>query len=744
MRLPLRPGLALGLALNLAVTASTPLAAQAPPAPAPAPQAPAPTTPPVQIIGVEASRVLLDVIVRDGKDNPIRDLTGADFEVYEDGVKQNVDLFEVIRSNEAPAPAPSAPAAAPAPTVAAAPRSPRRPEFNVIAFVFDRLSPDARNLAKQAALTYLQGGQREADRVGVFLIDLSLITLQGYTNEADKIREAIERGGERATSAYASNRARQRDLLRQTEAGAPAVPTPGGAAGGAAAGAAGADSGAAAVTSQFQQMEYRMSQSFESMERDQQGYSTSNGLMAVVNSMRLMPGRKTVVFFSEGLALPSNVQAHFRAVISEANRANVSVYAMDAAGLRAQSTLDETRQEMIAAARQQIQQRGSGRDYTDGAMSKQLERNEDLLRLDPHSGLGQLAEDTGGFLIRDTNDLKNGFRRIDADMRFYYSLGYEPLSQDYDGRFRKVEVKVKRAGARVRARKGYFAVRRTDDRPVLMFEAPALALLENAPHSNAFPTRAQGLRFPETKRPGLVPVLVEIPGNVLTFTTDEQAKAYFADLVIMARIKDPSGRVVERMSHTYRMTGPKQQQAAARAGEVLFYREAELPPGRYTVETVAYDAEASAGSVRSAELVVPEVTAERPRLSSVVVVKRVERVPADERDPSKPLSFGELLLYPNLGEPIQKATAKELSFFFTVYAARGGAQRPKARIAILKNGTQLAGAPVELPEPDSDGRIQYVFGLPLSQVPAGSYHLRVSVQDDRGQDESLAAFTLQD
>ena len=487
-----------------------------------------------------------------------------------------------------------------------------------------------------------------------------------------------------------------------------------------------------------------MSQNYESMERDQQGYSTSNGLMAVVNSMRLMPGRKTVVFFSEGLALPSNVQAHFRAVISEANRANVSVYAMDAAGLRAQSTLDETRQEMIAAARQQIQQRGSGRDYTDGAMSKQLERNEDLLRLDPHSGLGQLAEDTGGFLIRDTNDLKSGFRRIDADMRFYYSLGYEPVSQDYDGRFRKVEVKVKRAGAKVRARKGYFAVRRTDDRPLLMFEAPALALLENAPHSNAFPTRAQGLRFPEPKRPGLVPVLVEIPGNVLTFTTDEQAKAYFADLVIMARIKDPSGRVVERMSHTYRMTGPKQQQVAARAGEVLFYREAELPPGRYTVETVAYDAEANAGSVRSAELVVPEVTAERPRLSSVVVVKRVERVPADERDPSKPLSFGELLLYPNLGEPIQKTTAKELSFFFTVYAARGGAQRPKARIAILKNGTQLAGAPVELPEPDTDGRIQYVFGLPLSQVPAGSYHLRVSVQDDRGQDESLAAFTLQE
>jgi hypothetical protein len=276
---------------------------------------------------------------------------------------------------------------------------------------------------------------------------------------------------------------------------------------------------------------------------------------------------------------------------------------------------------MLAQAREQARQRGSGRDHVGGALSKQLERNEDLLRLNPHSGLGQLANETGGFLIRDTNDLKGGFRRIDADMRFYYALAYEPSNQEYDGAFRNVEVKVRRPGVKVRSRRGYIAVRETDSRPVLTFEAPALALMDRAPAPDASPTWTRALSFPEPDRPGVAPVLVGIPGNVLKFRTDEETKSYLADLVIVARIKDATGRVVERMGQNYKMSGPKDQLAAARAGEVLFYREAELAPGRYTVEAIAYDAEADAASVRRSELVVPEPAPERLRLSSLSVVK---------------------------------------------------------------------------------------------------------------------------
>jgi VWFA-related protein len=692
---------------------------------------------PVQAFGTETSRVVLDVVVRDDKERPVTDLEASDFEVSEDGVRQKVDLFRVVRPPaEAAVPPPEATGAKPAEK----PPEPS-PEATLIALVFDRLSPSGRNLAKKAALTCLDRRQPN-DLIGVFAVDLSLETIQGYTSNPARIRRAIEAAAKHASSQYASSRERQRDLAARrevldTQAGAVEVP-----AGGAGAGQApGAAAGAVYAERQLGAIESRMHRSLEALERDQQGYATTNGLLAVVNSLRLLPGRKTVVFFSEGIAIPVAVQSHFRSVISEANRSNVSIYTVDAAGLRVESTVAETRREMVAAAQEQVSRLSSGRDDYAGAMMTQLERNEDLLRLNPHSGLGQLAGDTGGFLIRDTNDLETGFRRIDADMRSYYLLAYEPTNQVYDGRFRKVDVEVRRPGVEVRTRRGYYAIQQTDERPVLPFEVPALALLDGAPAPDAFPIWVRGLTFPQPARPGLAPILVDVPGNVLTFTTDEKTKTYRADLVIVARIKDPAGRVIERMSHSYGMSGPADRVAAARAGEVLFYREADLPPGRYTVETIAYDAEASAASVRSSELVVPEATEGQLRLSSVVVVKRVERVPEADRR-SKPLSYGDVLLYPNLGEPVSKAAGNELTFFFTVYSARSGGERPSARIAILQKGTRLAEAPTDLPEPDASGRIQHVAGLPLAKIPAGEYELRVTVQDDRGQDARSVAFTV--
>ena len=67
----------------------------------------------------------------------------------------------------------------------------------------------------------------------------------------------------------------------------------------------------------------------------------------MVNGLKATPGRKTVVFFSEGLAIPANVQAQFRSVITSANRANVSIYAIDAGGLRTESGTREARDELM-------------------------------------------------------------------------------------------------------------------------------------------------------------------------------------------------------------------------------------------------------------------------------------------------------------------------------------------------------------------------------------------------------------
>ncbi len=71
-------------------------------------------------------------------------------------------------------------------------------------------------------------------------------------------------------------------------------------------------------------------------------------------------------------------------------------------------------------------------------------------------GSETLAKETGGFTITNTNDLAGGMRRIAAETRSYYLVGYDP-TREPDGKFRKIRVKVNRKGVRVRARRGYYA-----------------------------------------------------------------------------------------------------------------------------------------------------------------------------------------------------------------------------------------------------------------------------------------------
>jgi VWFA-related protein len=636
----------------------------------------------------------------------------------------------------------------------AAPAPPPAPETRpqVIAFVFDRLSADARNTAHKAAMAYLDRGHVEGDLVGVFAIDLALRTIQPFTREPSLIRAGLERAASQANTAFGGDRARTRQLVDSVTAGQDASEGTSSAApsgpGASAAGASiGASASAGALTQAVGQIQVGMLRTFEALERDQQGYASTNGLMAVVSGLKNVPGRKTVVFFSEGLAIPPNVQAQFRSVIHTANRANVSVYAMDAGGLRAESGNAETREEMMQAAKRRMRQVQTGRDDSaDGIMSRNLERNEDLLRLNPESGLGQLANETGGFLIHDTNDAASAFRRIEEDMRFHYLLAYSPSNESYDGKFRSISVKLSRPGAQVQTRQGYFAVRVVESAPLRSYEAPALAQLDAGTRPHAFPLESVALSFPTAKQPGLVPVLVRVPGSAVTYQLDKQDKSdkklHHADLTVIARIKNEAGHEVDRLSQHYLLSAAADKLDAARRGDILFYRLADLPPGRYTVEAVAWDAQAQKGSVTVAPLEVPASAEGRPRLSSVVLVGRAEKVSSAEAQSDSPLLYGETLIYPNMGERFRKSTSSAVGFFFTLYGVKDAMPPAQATIEVYRGGQGAGRVTANLPAPDASGRIQYAGALPLQGFSTGSYTLKVTATTGTGFDSRQASFTV--
>ncbi|HVQ29082.1 MAG TPA: VWA domain-containing protein [Vicinamibacteria bacterium] len=715
---------------------------------------PPPSSRELPTFGVGSFSVPLDIIVRDKKGHAVRDLKASDFEVFEDGVKQKIESFEVygrppadavrVEAKGAPAaPAPTAPAA-PLATVPEAPEPDVRPQ--VIAFVFDRLSADARDTAHKAALTYLDKGHVDGDLVGVFTIDLALRTLQPFTNETFLIRTALDKAASQGNTAFADNAAARRNLIETVASSERANDSVGAGAGqGSNAGSIGGAAGSAAMTQAVASVQAGMLRNFEALERDQQGYASTNGLLAVVSGLKSLPGRKTVVFFSEGLAVPSNVEAQFKNVIANANRANVSVYAMDAAGLRTHSLNEETRKEMMQANARRQRVLESGRDDgTTGSMSKQLERNEDLLRLNPESGLGQLANDTGGFLIINTNDAAAAFRRIEEDMRFYYLAGYSPTNENYDGKFRTISVKVNRPGVQVQTRQGYLAVRSAESAPLKSFEAPALVQLDKKPRPTQFPIQATALSFPNPKRPGLSPVLVRVPGNTITYVLDPADKTgkkmYRADFSVVARVRNDAGQEVDRLSQHYVLSAPEANLAAARGGDLLFYREADLGAGRHTVEAVGYDALSQKASVGTTTVDVPKIEAGRPSLSSIVLVGHAEKVAPSEQQADNPLYYGETVLYPNMGEPFRKATTPALGFFFTIYGMEGDTR--KAIIEVFRGDLAAGQVTADLPAPDANGRIQYAGALPLQSFAPGSYRIKVTAQAKTGFDTRQTSFTL--
>jgi VWFA-related protein len=667
-------------------------------------------------ITVNTGEVRLDVVVRDKSGHLRKDLTAADFEIYEDGVRQEISSLQltsaenqqVRRGNQQNSPNNSA-----GPVVS---RETNPSGVSAVAFVFDRLTPDGRARATQAALAYLRESVNRDELFGVFVTDLSVLEVQPFTDNRELVKSALEKTGLHAPSLYTSTTQRQRVLRDMRTANN--------------------------FDAQRAALELRMLETIEAMERDQQGDATTRGLLLIASALRQQPGRKAVIFFSEGMILPPSVIETFRSVINAANRNNVSFYTVDAAGLRTDSKFDETNKEIASLSKARMDQEAAGAD-PQGPMIKGLERNEDLLRLNPDSGLGQLADQTGGFLITDTNDLKGKLQKVDEDLHSYYLISYASKNQNYDGHFRRIEVKVRRQGLNVQSRKGYFAVKGEFASPVLSYEAPALAALEKTPRANSFPFYAGGFSFPQTERTGLAPVVADVPLSAFTFHVDQEKKAYDTDFAIVTLIKDQAGQVVDKLSKQYRLHGSLDKLEETKHTRALFYREADLAAGRYTLQTIAYDAPTGRASVRAGTIEVPPDDEGKLRLSDVIILKRAEPATAGDEKQSNPFHVGQVIVTPNLGESLPRST-KEAPFFFVVYPAPRPAPSPKLTIELRQKDRTLVRMPGELPKSDASGRIEYLAGLPLEKIPAGSYELRITVSDETTSVTRSVYFKLED
>ncbi len=325
----------------------------------------------------------------------------------------------------------------------------------VLALVFDRLTPDARALAYRAALGYTDGNVRADRIVGVFGLDLSLIPYQGYTRDLEAVRKALDAFANRATSQFSGSaggsraacrpagRCRRRSVQRR-------------------AGSRGRRAWCRAGRGRHGRRASRDADGGDAIAHAADvrhagarpaGYSTANapdgGRLEHADHAR----PQSLVFFSEGLAIPPNVQERFIAVVAAANRANVSIYPMDAAGLRTESTSKETRDEHDAAAS----------ETTCGATPRGRQQapmtaGAGAQRGPPAHGSAQRPRPARR---TDRRPPDRQHQRLPPRPRAHRQRHAELLhaqlraeNDEFDGKFREIAVKVKRPGVDVAAPQG--------------------------------------------------------------------------------------------------------------------------------------------------------------------------------------------------------------------------------------------------------------------------------------------------
>jgi VWFA-related protein len=171
-------------------------------------------------------------------------------------------------------------------------------------------------------------------------------------------------------------------------------------------------------------------------------------LFAVAQGLERIPGRKNVLFLSNGFPLSGMMPGDthgtgyltMRGIVETAARGSVRIYSLDPRGLNRGFASSD----LISAG-------------TPRPLGSSITPNEGSRKpaMAPEDVLSSLALDTGGLWIHDENNFGKAFAEIAADAGSYYVLGYRSTAAAGDSKFHEFKVRVSRKGLTVRARKGY-------------------------------------------------------------------------------------------------------------------------------------------------------------------------------------------------------------------------------------------------------------------------------------------------
>ena len=441
-----------------------------------------------------------------------------------------------------------------------------------------------------------------------------------------------------------------------------------------------------------------------------------------------------MLYFTGGLNVPPDRDDYFKAMINDANRANVTVYCIDANGLGTDKQnaagSDMLKQASRSSATGMTQRIGP----VTADQAQMFDRARDATMANPQVKLEELAKETGGTFVANTNDLKGPVRKITEEINTYYEITYTPVIDKYDGHFRKIAVSVSRPDMKVQTRSGYYVLPAIQGQDLLPYEVPMLSALGTNPIPRAIAYRSSVKSFVSKDGVAKASVVFDVPLENVTLTKDEAEKKFRMHTAIMGLVKDSTGAIVQKISRDVNSNGSLENYDATRAGHFIYTQYMILAPGRYTLESAVLDRESmKIGAKKQALIVVPPTKG--LAISSLTLVRKLAQ-PAQVGDVEDPFEFKGGKVTPELNESVKGGKGSGIGVYFVVYAQQG----PEAKLSLefMQDGKLVAKSDLPMPKPDADGRINYVASLPIEALKAGQYEVLAKVfQSGKGVQERM-------
>lgn len=676
------------------------------------------------VIKVTSNLVSLDVIVKDKKGKPITDLRAEDFTISENGVQQKIEHFDSTLSG----PGMTGQSTDAVASTEQKPKSPTGFPRNIIVLVLDGQSTELGNLkhVREGMLKYIRERVTASDSVALFSISGGLQLLQPFTHDKPALIAAVEKAYDSSTVSKTSearglseNISALRDKISAGPPGDRVDSSP-------AAGAAGSAMAQKMIAQRMLEQYIQLRSALST----QQTRPVLAALAAIAEGLRSVPGKKTLVMFSQGFVATEALDWQVQSTIDIANRANVAVYIIDSTGLTGGTP---TSGALVASSplagisgaldMEQRRRAAAGESVFDISRQEGLNRQQDLLY--------RISEDTGGHFLKNSNDIGAGLERIDTEIRSRYTLAYRSTDSNFDGSFRKVKIEVRRPDTNVLARAGYYAIPPSQIVPMSPEDRKLLANFANMEANPTLPLSLELTSFRTRDGFYTVPLSFELPPAAVQFDRKGDKQRLQLDVLGVVRAEGED-KILSRLGGNFDVALSPEQYESISHDKIFYRQDIQLYAGSYTVDLIVRDRLSGKVAARREKLELP-IDDAGFWTTAAVLSRHADAVKGPARN-GDVFTQGNIQIRPSPSREFHPTD--NLIVFFQLYNAAThreiGTPLVRVTITLMRDGKQAA-RPIDyqLTETFNDPTPHLTFAryIKLAGLPPGKYSAVIESRD---------------